>query len=121
MDPRRHAALTLLLALVVLLAAACGGTAGSSPTTAASSAAPTETLAPSEPADTEPPASPSPAAVDLPENGRIELADKGFAVTIPDNWLTVDLTDEGIQAALDEGLDQMPGSGAFSDQVMNAV
>lgn len=116
MGPRRPALLGLF-ALVAALAVGCGSSAGPS-----GSAASTPDAAPPTAVATEA-ASASAAAVDLPANGRIELADRGFAVTLPDNWLSVDLNDAGVQDALDEGMDQF---GANFDenlaaQVQNAI
>jgi hypothetical protein len=107
----------LAVALVAALAVACGssagpsGSAGSTPAETPPSAAATEV------------ATASAAAVDLPANGRIELADRGFAVTLPDNWLSVDLNDKGIQDALDEGMDQFGANfdENLSAQVKNAI
>jgi hypothetical protein len=120
MRPRRRPVLLVALALAAAVSTACGASAGPSATAATSP----EAAAPSAP-ETDAPASASAsaAAVDLPANGRIELADRGFAVTLPENWLSVDLNDEGIQDALDEGLDEF-GAGFDANlraQVRNAI
>ena len=116
MGPRRPALLGTF-ALVAAVAIGCGSSASPS-----GSAAATPDATPPSAVATET-ATASAAAVDLPANGRIELADRGFAVTLPDNWLSVDLNDAGVQDALDEGMDQF---GANFDenlaaQVQNAI
>ena len=37
---------------------------------------------------------------DLATTGRIEVADKGFALTLPDGWTRVDVTPEALEAAM---------------------
>ena len=118
MGPRRFPALLAALGLAAVVAAACGSSAGPSPSTAATAPSMPEAT-PSQPAPTEAPASAPASAIDLPTSGRIELPDRGFALTIPDNWFTVDLSEQGIQDALDAGLADLPEG--FGDQVRNAI
>ncbi len=97
---RLGGALSIMLLAVAL--AACGGS------TPSASAGPTGVVTPApasvEPAGS-PDASPSVAAAatpgsDLATTGRIEVADKGFAVTLPDGWTRVDVTPEELEAAM---------------------
>ena len=95
---------TLILALLV---AACGSTApaatssavaaipsasaSASPPaapTAGSTAAPSATAAPT----TSAPAAPTPSGDVFVSTGRIEIPDKGFAMTLPDGWTRIDLS-----------------------------
>ena len=96
MDPRRS--LLAVLAILALVIAACGSSApGETALAPATADAPTD--APTvEPTD-EPTEStePSEGGSDLPTTGRIEFPDKGYAITLPDNWFRVDLSDEGVQ------------------------
>ena len=117
MGPRRRPVILGALALAAAVATGCGSPAGPS-----ASAAQTQPAVAPSPVETEA-ASASAAAVDLPPNGRIELADRGYAVTLPDNWLSVDLNDAGIQDALDEGLDQFGANfdESLTQQVQNAI
>jgi hypothetical protein len=118
---RRRSFLGLILAAVLL--AACGPSAGPSPSASVSASA-SNAVSPT-PDATEAPASPpaSVAAIDLPTSGRIELRDRGYALTLPDNWFTVDLSEEGIQDVLAEGLQGMPeGFGeSLTEQVRTAI
>src|SRR5687768_17880549 len=93
------AVLTTLLAVAL---AACGGSTPSASTAPATEEAPA-------PASVAPPgssdASPSAAAAATPgaslaTTGRIEVADKGFALTLPDGWTRVDVTPEALEAAM---------------------
>ena len=118
MGPRRVSALLTTVALATAVAAACGSSAGASPS-AVPPAATQSTVTPvSTPASTDAAAA-SASAVDLPTSGRIELPERGFALTVPDNWFTVDLTEQGIQDVLDAGVADLPDG--FSDQVRNAI
>lgn len=107
MDPRRS--LLVVLAILALVIAACGSSApGGTALAPASADAPTD--APTvEPTD-EPAGStePSQGGSDLPTTGRIEFPDKGYAITLPDNWFRVDLSDEGIQDILKAGAGELP-------------
>lgn len=102
----------LLAALLVSVAlVACGGTA--TPSSPAASVAPSET-APSASVATEAPtaspseaptASPSEAAAtpgsSMATTGRIEIPDKGVALTLPDGWTRVDLAAGDLEALLE--------------------
>ena len=109
MGPRRsRLAVLAILALLCLVVSACGSSA--SPATSAS--APVQTPDPTErpaPTDEAPEsAAPSEAGSDLPTSGRIEVADKGYALTLPDNWFRVDMTDESLQEILGAGVEELP-------------
>jgi len=93
----------LSITLLSIALAACGGatpSASVAPTTAV-------TLPPaSAAASASPSASPSPAAAATPASslattGRIVVADKGFAITLPDGWTRVDVTPEALEAAME--------------------
>jgi hypothetical protein len=89
---------TLAITLLSGLLAACGG---STPTTAATAqpatgvTPPPASVAPSEGAP-----SASAAGGGLPTSGRIEVADKGFAITLPNGWTRVDVSGEDLAAAM---------------------
>lgn len=87
-----------LLAFSVI---ACGGTTATTApaaSTAASQAAPptAATPAPSEPIATSAPS--ATAAASIATTGRIEFADKGFAVTLPTGWTRIDLQAGDLEA-----------------------
>jgi len=91
----------LAITLLSMALAACGGSTPSTPTVTAgpvTGATPVPTAA-------EPVVSPTadgaatPAA-SLATTGRIVVADKGFAVTLPDGWTRVEVTPEGLDAAM---------------------
>ena len=93
---RLGGALSITLLSVALTA--CGGS------TPSASVAPAAGVTPA-PASTAPEASPSAAAAATPASslattGRIEVADKGFALTLPDGWTRVDVTPEALEAAM---------------------
>lgn len=86
---------------ITLLSIALGGCGGSTPS---ASVAPTTAVTPA-PASVGPDASPSAAAAATPASslattGRIVVADKGFALTLPDGWTRVDITPEALEAAM---------------------
>ena len=95
---RLRGALSITLLSIAL--AACGGSTPSTPTVGpATGATPVPTSA-------EPDASPTAAgaatpAGSLPTTGRIVVADKGFAITLPDGWTRVDVTPEALEAAME--------------------
>ena len=92
----------LSITLLAIALAACGGST------------PSATVAPTIRGDTgsglgrtggSPDASPSAARRGDPRRslattGRIEVADKGFALTLPDGWTRVDVTPEALEAAM---------------------
>lgn len=89
--------------LLAIALAACGGS------TPSATVAPDSEVTPA-PASVEPVgspgASPSAAAAATPGSslattGRIEVADKGFALTLPDGWTRVDVTPEALEAAME--------------------
>ena len=100
--PRLAGALSVTLLSIAL--AACGGA------TPSASVAPTTAGTPA-PGSVGPDASPSAAASpsagsaatpagSLATTGRIVVADKGFALTLPDGWTRVDITPEALEAAM---------------------
>ena len=87
---------------IMLLAASLAACGGSTPS--ASVAPATDAVTPA-PASVAPAASPSAGAVATPASslattGRIVVADKGFAVTLPDGWTRVDISPEALEAAM---------------------
>lgn len=99
---RLRGALSITLLSVAL--AACGSstpsTATSAPTTQATPAP--ASVAPGASPDASPTAggAATPAA-SLATTGRIVVADKGFAVTLPAGWTRVDVTPEALEAAME--------------------
>lgn len=94
----RRLAGALSISLLSIVLAACGGSAPSAsgaPTTAATSAPPS--VGPEPP----PSAGAATPAASLATTGRIVVADKGFAVTLPDGWTRVDVTPEALEAAME--------------------
>jgi hypothetical protein len=92
----------LSITLLSMAIAACGGSTPSTPTVTVGPV----TGATPVPTGAEPVASPTPAgaatpAGGLPTTGRIVVADKGFAITLPDGWTRVDVTPEALEAAME--------------------
>lgn len=98
----RRLAGALSITLLSMALAACGGSAPSAsgaPTSAATSAPPS--VAPeASPSAAAASAAATPAA-SLATTGRIVVADKGFALTLPDGWTRVDVTPEALEAAME--------------------
>jgi len=94
----------IAITLVTISLAACGGSSPSAAATANATPAPTAAPASVEPAASAG-ASPSSAAASpgpsLATTGRVEVADKGFAVTLPDGWTRIDLGAADLQAMLE--------------------
>jgi hypothetical protein len=106
MTPRaRRPSAILATSLLAFAVAACGGAPASSAPTAAPPAATSTAPATPEPsvpstnAPSEAPAA-TPGA-SLATTGRIELAEKGFAVTLPDGWTRVDLAAGDLERILE--------------------
>ena len=103
-DPMRRLGGALAITLLSITLAACGGSTPS----AAATAAPT-TVASQPPASVAPEATPtgSPTAsaaapgASLATTGRIEVPDKGFAVTLPDGWTRINLGEGDLKAMLE--------------------
>lgn len=100
MTLRLRGALSITLLSIAL--AACASSTPSAPTVTvdpATGATPVPTAA-------QPDASPTAGGVATPAGnlattGRIVVADKGFAVTLPDGWTRVDVTPEALEAAME--------------------
>lgn len=89
----------LSITLLAVSLAACGGS------TPSASVAPATAVATPAPASVAPAASPSAGTVATPASslattGRIVVADKGFAITLPAGWTRVDITPEALEAAM---------------------
>jgi hypothetical protein len=94
---RLRGALSITLLSIAL--AACGGS------TPSASVTPTSEVTPA-PASVPPDASPTASAAATPAaslatTGRIVVADKGFALTLPNGWTRVDVTPDALEAALE--------------------
>jgi hypothetical protein len=95
------------LALAVALVAAGCGSAAQSSAPSPSTTRPPATPAPSTPAAAATSTAGS-SAPELPTTGRIEVTDRGYAVTLPENWFRIDLDDEGIEAIMNAGVGELP-------------
>jgi hypothetical protein len=89
----------LSITLLSIALVACGGT------TPSASVTPTDAATPA-PTSVAPSASPAASAAATPAaslatTGRIVVADKGFALTLPDGWTRVDVTPEALEAAME--------------------
>ena len=103
-----------LAAGLAAVLAACGGTSPSAqPSTASQAAAPSPPDAPTEAPTPAPTDAPTPAPTDAPSaapsagaslatTGRIEVADAGFAITLPEGWTRVDLNAQDMDAILEQ-------------------
>lgn len=110
--PMRRLRGALSITLLFAALAACGG---STPSAALTTGAPSQAA---PPASVAPDASPSDAAAATPgaslaTTGRIEVADKGFAVTLPDGWTRINLAEGDLQAMLEAAGNLDP---AFAEQ-----
>jgi hypothetical protein len=86
------------ITLLSIVLAACGGS------TPSASVGPATGVTPA-PSSVEPAASPTASAAASPASslattGRIVVAEKGFALTLPDGWTRVDVTPEALEAAM---------------------
>jgi len=96
--PMRRLGGALSITLLTVALAACGG---STPTTAATPVPAPVTPAPASQApDTSPAASADAPGPSLALTGRIEVAEHGFAVTLPDGWTRVDLKAADLDAIM---------------------
>ena len=100
--PTRRLGGALTIPFLAILLVACGGSTPSAAATADPATPAPASEAPGASAE----ASPSEGAVatagsSLATTGRIEVADKGFAVTLPDGWTRVDVTAESLAAAME--------------------
>jgi len=95
-----------------LILTGCGSAASNAPAESPSPS-PTTPVATASPMPTPtPPPSPTAASspTELPTTGRIEVADRGYALTLPDNWFRIDLDDKGIQEVMKAGIGKLPDS-----------
>lgn len=106
---------TTLLAVAL---SGCAGTAAPTAlptTTAAPTAAATPASTPAQTATTAPTATPG---ASLATTGRIEIAEKGFAVTLPDGWTRIDLAAGDLEAIMAAAGAADPAlAGAYSAQI----
>jgi hypothetical protein len=117
---RLRGALSITLLSIAL--AACGGSTPSAPTVTVdpvTGATPVPTSGELDASPTAPGAA-TPAG-NLATTGRIVVADKGFAVTLPDGWTRVDVTPEALEAAM-EASDLDPALAAqYEAQIKNLL
>jgi len=123
---RRVTAGFTLTAILGIVLAACGSAAGTAAPSTPPNAAPT--AAPATPTPAAPSAAASPAASATasaalagPQTGRIELADKGFAVTLPDGWTSLPVDPASLQAVIDSLPDGSEMKSMLQSQVGNAA
>jgi hypothetical protein len=113
---RRLAGGLFMTAIVTSAAACSGSTATTAPASAAPSVAPTAapSVASSVPSAT--------AAASIATTGRIEFADKGFAVTLPDGWTRLDLNSQDVDALLKAAGESNPAPAqAYSAQIKSML
>jgi hypothetical protein len=117
---RLRGALSITLLSIAL--AACGGSTPSAPIVTVdpvTGATPVPTSGELDASPTAPGAA-TPAG-NLATTGRIVVADKGFAVTLPDGWTRVDVTPEALDAAM-EASDLDPALAAqYEAQIKNLL
>ncbi len=108
--------------LAVALTGCGGATASTAPNSSAATAPPVAATPASTPAAA-PTAAPTTAPATTPgaslaTTGRIELADKGFAVTLPDGWTRIDLQAGDLEAIMAAaGAADPVLAGAYSAQI----
>jgi hypothetical protein len=113
---RSTIARTALLTITTVVVLGCGGT------TASPSPSATATPAPTPSPSATPSASPSASAAATPAasqatTGRIELPDKGFAVTLPDGWQSFPVD----PAALQEIADALGSKSGIGQSLQRAI
>ncbi len=118
----RRPATIVATALLAFAVAACGGSAASTAPSAAPSAAQSATPATPEPSlASASPSSDAAAATpgaSIATSGRIELADKGFAVTLPDGWTRIDLEADDLEQIMEAAGSVNPElAGVYSAQI----
>ena len=100
--PDRRLGGALTITAISILLAACGGTTPSAALTASPATPAPASVEPSTPAEASPSAgSAASPGSSLATTGRIEVADKGFAITLPDGWTRVDLTSGDLEAMVE--------------------
>jgi hypothetical protein len=96
---RLRGALSITLLSIAL--AACGSSTPSAPTVTVDPVTGATPVPTSAGPDASPTAGGAAPAGNLATTGRIVVADKGFAVTLPDGWTRVDVTPEALEAAME--------------------
>jgi hypothetical protein len=110
--PVRRLGGAISISVLAISLAACGG-ATPSPTVTATPVQVTPAPASVAPATPSPAASAGVPGASLATTGRIEVADKGFALTLPDGWTRINLN-EGDMAAMLEAAGNLDP--AFAEQ-----
>jgi hypothetical protein len=101
--------LAVALAFPLILTACGASTATNAPTPALTPSSTPTAAPPSEPPPSEPPPASASAAPgpSLATSGRIVDAANGYALTLPEGWQRIDLTDQDIDQVLDAGVGAM--------------
>jgi hypothetical protein len=108
--------------LIVLAAAACGGTTATSTPSAEATAAPPNASVAAPSAAPDATASAAVPGASLATSGRIEVPDKGFAVTLPDGWTRIDLSAGDLEALMAAAGDLDPAlAEQYSTQIQAMV
>lgn len=88
------------ITLLSVALAACGGSTPSTAATASPTAQPPASVAPATVEPNDSPTASAGAGGGLATTGRIEVADKGFALTLPDGWTRMDVTAGDLDAMM---------------------
>jgi len=105
----------ITITLLSLALTACGGSAPSAAATASPTPASTPAPAsvePSTPTEASPSAAAASPGASLATTGRIEVADKGFALTLPDGWTRINLGEGDLEGMLEAA----GNNSAFAEQ-----
>src|SRR5687768_11414921 len=100
-DPMRRVGGALTITLLSITLAACGGATPSAAGTAGPASQPPASVAPEASPTGSPTASAAGPGASLATTGRIEVADKGFAVTLPNGWTRINLGEGDLKAMLE--------------------
>ena len=111
--PVRRLGGAVSISVLAIALAACGGATPSTTVTAAPAVQVTPPPASVAPASSSPAASAGAAGASLATTGRIEVADKGFALTLPDGWTRINLSEGDMAAMLEAAGNLGP---AFAEQ-----
>jgi hypothetical protein len=111
--PVRRLGGAISISVLAVALAACGGATPSATVTADPATQVTPAPASVAPAPSSPAASAGAPGASLATTGRIEVADKGFALTLPDGWTRINLAEGDLEAMLEAAGNMDP---AFAEQ-----